>query len=183
MKKVLLVIVSLFLAFNIANAQKSYKSVDLFLGFGVNEFNFWAGGIGLTYGLNFNNYLSLGLGLDCRYVNDLSSSEGSTMHHSSYLLVPAHIRFKANFGTKEEAPFFMFDAGYAYNFWNLKSVVLFEPSFGVTYKDKITVAAGVIIYPAEYIKAAPINSYSSVGYGPVEGVACTLCVRVGFFIK
>ena len=177
MKKTLLLIIGLFLTINAVNAQKYYKSLDIFAGIGANVFNNYAAGIGLTYGKNFNDYISLGLGVDCRYVNDLSSIGWWGHRPISYVLVPVHARFKANFGTKSVAPFFMFDAGYAYNFWNTKSVVLLEPSLGLTFNNKVTCSAGVILYPAEY--TVPETVYGST----VDGCACTLCIRMGFFIE
>ena len=177
MKKTLLLAIGLFFTINAVNAQTYYKSLDIFAGIGVNVFNDYAAGVGLTYGINLNDYISLGLGVDCRYVSDLSSISFGGHHAIGYLLVPAHARFKANFGTKSGAPFFMFDAGYAYNFWKMKSVVLLEPSLGLTYNDKIIISVGVILYPSEY--TIPENVYGSI----VDGCACTLCGRMGFFIK
>ena len=183
MKKALILFACLLCLNSVTFAQKGCKSVDLFAGIGVNRFNNFAAGISLTYGLNLNDYFSLGLGAGCRYVNDLSSTGDGSDHSISYLLVPVHARLKVNFGTSEEAPFFMFDGGYSYDFWRMRSVFLLEPSLGINYKEKLNFSAGVIMYPGTYTKTRPITSTSSVGSGPVDGWAYTVCIRVGFYIK
>lgn len=183
MKKSLILFVCLLCLNSTIFAQRYYKSVDLFAGVGANTFNNFTAGISLTYGINLNNYFSLGLGAGCRYSNDVSSVGDGGDYSISYLLVPLHARLKVNLGTPDKTPFFMFDGGWSYDFWRMRHVVLLEPSLGVNYKDKMTLSAGVIMYPGTYTKTRPINSPSSVGYGPVDGWAYVVCARVGFYIK
>ena len=180
MKKALLIIFGLLFAVNTIYAQKTEKTIGFFVGGGVNEFNNFATGGDITYGVSFIDFFSIGAGIGYKYFNDVAS-KGNIAKSKRYLLIPVHLRLKMNFGTDELYPFIMCDVGWAYNLWKLKSVVLFEPSFGVSYK-KMTFALGAILYPSEYTCTYTTSEawgYSTGSY-TVEGYASVVCVKVGF---